>query len=213
MIVDDHELVRLGLSSLIASEAGGEKRPVMLEAGSVAEALVLYALHQASLALVLLDLHLPDAHGLSGLREFLARFPGAPIAVLSGDGDPALKRQALQAGARAYLSKSGQLADVIAYLRTQGLLDSLAISGPAHGAPPPVASTQDAMRVVQTRDGERLRLTRRQADILDRMLAGQSNREIAEREHLTEGTVKNHASALLLIFGVRSRAQLISRLR
>lgn len=57
-----------------------------------------------------------------------------------------------------------------------------------------------------------MRLTRRQAELLDLLLTGQSNQEIAVHLRLAEGTVKNHVSALLL-FGVRSRAQLISRLR
>lgn len=213
MIVDDHELVRLGLCSLIASQSGGWDRPATLEAGTLDEAVALYTLHQDSLALVLLDLHLPDTHGLSGLRQFLARFPAAPIAVLSGDGDPALKRQALAAGARAYLPKAGQLNDVIAYLRAQNLLGSPSASMAPSGALEPEAGTPESSRTVQTQDGERLRLTHRQAEMLDWVLAGQSNREIAERAHLSEGTVKNHVSALLLMFGVRSRAQLISRLR
>ncbi|MDR1968311.1 MAG: response regulator transcription factor, partial [Burkholderiaceae bacterium] len=205
--------VRLGVNSLIASQAADRVPPLMLEARTVAEALQLYARHQDSITLVLLDLHLPDAHGLSGLREFLTRFPAAPIAVLSGDGDPALKRQALQAGARAYLTKAGQLTDVLAYLHAQGLLGACSAEDGPHDPSAPATGTDAAMRVVQTRDGERLSLTQRQADILDQMLTGQSNHEIAQRMHLAEGTVKNHVSTLLLMFGVRSRAQLISRLR
>lgn len=213
LIVDDHELVRLGLSSLIVSQAADQHQPGTLEASTLAQALDLYAQHQESLALILLDLHLPDAHGLSGLRQFLARFPEAPVAVLSGDSDPALKRQALDTGARAYLPKSGQLADVITYLRAQGLLGSPTASGTIPGVAEPESRVSEAARMVQTQDGERVRLTQRQAEMLDWVLAGQSNREIAEKAHLSEGTVKNHVSALLLMFGVRSRAQLISKLR
>lgn len=69
------------------------------------------------------------------------------------------------------------------------------------------------MRTARSASGELLQLTERQAQVLDWILAGQSNRDIAERAHLSEGTVKNHVSALLLLFGVRSRAQLISLLR
>jgi DNA-binding CsgD family transcriptional regulator len=58
-----------------------------------------------------------------------------------------------------------------------------------------------------------VRLTARQAELLDWILIGKSNREIADLTHLSEGTVKNHVSTLLLLFGVRSRAQLISHLR
>ena len=200
LVVDDHELVRLGLATLIAAEAVGTPAPEVLEASSLAQALQLYSVHGEGIALVLLDLHLPDTHGLAGLRTFLARFPHAPIVVLSGSSDPALVREAIAAGARAFLGKSGQLAHVLDYVR--------GLAGPG-AAPAPAAGG----RLVQTLDGERLRLTQRQAELLDGVLCGQSNREIAERAHLAEGTVKNHVSALLLMFGVRSRAQLISRLR
>ena len=139
--------------------------------------------------------------------------PAAPVAVLSADNDPSLKQQALAAGARAYLPKAGQLTDVIAYLDTQGLLGPHTRPGHFSAARESGLDSQHAVRTVQTQDGERVRLTQRQSEMLDWVLAGQSNREIAERAHLSEGTVKNHVSALLLMFGVRSRAQLISRLR
>lgn len=206
LIVDDHELVRLGLRTLLATGTHEmPAAPAVLEAASLEEALRVHEAHRDAIALVLLDLHLPDAHGLSGLREFLARFPDARVVALSGDNDPGLVRAAVAAGAVAYLSKSGQMADVVDYVRTL-----------AASAPRAAASTSDAAgsgRVVQTRDGERLRLTPRQAELLDLLLTGHSNQEIAARLHLAEGTVKNHVSALLLVFGVRSRAQLISRLR
>ena len=212
LIVDDHELVRVGLRTLVASLARGPAVPLsVLEAGSLDEALRLYQRHGDSIGLVLLDLRLPDAYGLSGLRSLLSRFPGAPVAVLSGDSDPALVREALKAGARAYLPKAAQLTGVMDYIRQWGPQEGAACTATASatGAQGP----SDALRTVQTPSGESLCLTLRQAEILDAVVAGQSNREIALRAHLSEGTVKNHVSALLLMFGVRSRAQLISRLR
>ncbi|HMN20960.1 MAG TPA: response regulator transcription factor [Ottowia sp.] len=206
LIVDDHELVRLGLSTLLAAQAGAGA-PAVLEASSLAQALRLYGAREASIALVLLDLHLPDAHGLSGLREFLARFPDARVVALSGDNDPGLVRDAIAAGAVAYLSKSGQMAEVVEYVQA---LARHRIGGTAALGS---AEATGSGRVVHTNAGERLQLTSRQAQLLDLVLTGHSNQEIAVRLHLAEGTVKNHVSALLLLFGVRSRAQLISRLR
>lgn len=209
LIVDDHELVRLGMSTLLGAAASDAGAPVVLEAGSLSQALALYAEHKASIDLVLLDLHLPDAHGLSGLRSFLACHPRARIVALSGDNDPGLMREALRVGALAFLSKSGQMAEVVDFVRT------LAGEDPE----PPASSTASndsetlVTRVVQTRDGESVHLTQRQGALLDDLLTGFSNREIATRMGLAEGTVKNNVSALLLVFGVRSRAQLISRLR
>lgn len=209
LVVDDHELVRLGLRSLVQAHAAEHHQPItVLESRNLAEALQLYAANESSIGLVLLDLHLPDAHGLSGLAQFRERHANAPIVVLSGTQEPALVTQALALGARAFLAKSGDLQEVINYIRSLGML-------PAAIAPVDGSCATVSERKVQRRDahGQLLSLSERQAQVLDWILAGRSNREIAQLAHLSEGTVKNHVSTLLLLFGVRSRAQLISALR
>ncbi len=221
LVVDDHELVRLGLQTLVQAQAAANQTQVkVFEARTLQGALDVYRNEQACIGLVLLDLHLPDAHGLSGLSTFLAEFPKAPVVVLSGASEPAMKRDALARGARAYLTKSGDLQPVVTYIRSLGMLSPAAHPGADAGAAAPphqefaaLADGQDTSRTVQTRQGEAVRLTARQAQMLDWILTGLSNREIADRAHLSEGTVKNHVSTLLLMFGVRSRAQLISELR
>ncbi len=207
LVVDDHDLLRLGLLTLVQAHATGSGRPIpVLESRTLQEALDLYREHEPEIGLVLLDLHLPDAHGLTGLTNFLKAFPQAPVVVLSGVNDPGLMRHALSRGARAYLTKSGDLKEVVGYIRALGLFGPPAQE---RAAPP----TEPVLRTVRNPNGETLQLTERQAQVLDRILAGESNRDIAERAQLSEGTVKNHVSALLLLFGVRSRAQLISSLR
>lgn len=225
LVVDDHELVRLGLQTLVhAQAAANEKSVKVFEARTLQGALDVYRNEQSAIGLVLLDLHLPDAHGLSGLTTFLHQFPRAPVVVLSGASEPAIMREALAHGARAYLTKSGDLQQVVAYIRSLGLLSPQVASGGQQGGlvdagagalSPPGAQQggHDTAREVRTRQGDNVRLTARQAEMLDWLLSGQSNREIADKAHLSEGTVKNHVSTLLLMFGVRSRAQLISELR
>jgi DNA-binding NarL/FixJ family response regulator len=209
LVVDDHDLVRLGLRSLVQSHAAEHHQAVtVLESRCLAEALQIYATHEATIGLVLLDLHLPDAHGLSGLSQFRQRFPRAPIVVLSGTQDPTLVRQAMSLGAQAFLAKSGDLKDVIRYIRSLGMLRQEPAGNPGLDG----AGAERKMQR-RTANGKVLTLSERQAQVLDWILAGQSNREIALQAHLSEGTVKNHVSTLLLLFGVRSRAQLISLLR
>ena len=222
LVVDDHDLVRLGLQTLVQAYAADNHRAVkVFEARSLQEALVLYGQEQSAIDLVMLDLHLPDAHGLSGLTTFTARFPAAPVVVLSGVNDPAMVRDALAHGARAYLTKSGDLQNVVDYIRSLGLWRT---PGQVESLRPAAASWQlnaaeaqaDAGRWVRpggNATSPAVRLTARQAELLDWILIGKSNREIADLTHLSEGTVKNHVSTLLLLFGVRSRAQLISHLR
>ncbi len=192
LVVDDHELVRLGLRALLQAQPG--HMPVH-EARSLADALAFYAAHAAALHLVLLDLDLPDAHGLDALVRFRRAFPQARVIVLSGMGSPSLAQGALALGAQAFLPKSGHLGEVLRYVRDHDLAAPVPPPAPAGG---PYAQQQ---------------LTPRQAEILDWLLAGKSNKEIARLSHLSEGTVKNHVSTLLLVFGMRSRAQLISSLR
>lgn len=209
LVVDDHELVRLGMRSLVQSHAADKGRSVqVLEARSLDEALQVYAMHGHTVGLVLLDLHLPDAHGLSGLSTFLHRFPAARVVVLSGVHDPALVRQALTLGAQAFLTKSGDLQQVVNYIRSLGMLRT--------GRTPDEPTThQGGTGQIHSlgSDGTVVALSGRQTQILDWVLAGKSNREIAQHAHLSEGTVKNVVSTLLLRFGVRSRAQLITLLR
>jgi DNA-binding NarL/FixJ family response regulator len=209
LIVDDHALVRLGLSTLLGTGGGLD----ILEARTLEQALALYAAQRDSIALVLLDLHLPDAHGLSGLHEFLRFFPGAPVVVLSSHNDPTLVRQARAAGALAYFNKSDQWDTMLGFVQARCLPrqdEAGATAGANDGG---AADDAPEYRFITTVDGERVRLTPRQAQVLDCLLTGQTNREIADSVFLAEGTVKHRVSTLLMLFNVRSRAQLISRLR
>lgn len=217
LVVDDHDLVRLGLRTLVQSHAASSGQPMLVyEARTIQDALQVYRQHEGHIRLVMLDLHLPDAHGLSGLSSFKTSFPSAHVAVLSGESDPALMREAKSRGACAYLTKSADLQHVIEYIQTQGLLCPPKNQPNGDDGNESVDSERNAaagIRTVRTKSGECLQLTARQGQMLDWILSGLSNREIADTAHLSEGTVKNHVSTLLLLFGVRSRAQLISQLR
>lgn len=216
LVVDDHDLVRLGLRTLLQFHTPDNCREIsVFEARTLQQALSEYRTHQAAIGLVLLDLHLPDAHGLSGLTTFIAHFPTARVVVLSADNDPALVRLALTAGASAYLAKSGDLHNVIGFIRSLGLLKESGIQEVCESSRQALLSDAalHTTRTICTNSGERLPLTVRQAEVLDWILAGQSNRQIASLADLSEGTVKNHVSTLLLMFNARSRAQLISQLR
>ncbi|RSZ47619.1 MULTISPECIES: response regulator transcription factor [unclassified Variovorax] len=203
LVVDDHELVRLGLRALLLAETGSV--PVH-EARSLADALRLYEFHLTSHLLVLLDLDLPDSQGLDTLVRFKRAFPASRVVVLSGKDSHALMHGVMALGAQAFLPKTGHLGEVLRYVRDNDL-----VALPA-SSPSPVPVAVRAMPATAT-DELQPRLNARQVEILDWLLAGKSNKEIAQLSHLTEGTIKNHVSTLLLLFGMRSRAQLISSLK
>ncbi|MBN9430016.1 MAG: response regulator transcription factor [Burkholderiales bacterium] len=212
LVVDDHDLLRMGVRALLNAHGAGCARPARLyEARTLADGLDQYRRHRPQIAAVLLDLHLPDAYGMAGLDAFLRVFPDAPVAVLSGDNHPEVIDQALAHGARAYLPKSGDLSLVMEHLRCLGVV--VTPSAPSGASAPSASSASLPSASPRGLGGDAVHLTPRQLDVLESILSGQSNREIAVRLQLSEGTVKNHVSTLLLSFGVRSRAQLISLLR
>ncbi|BEP41133.1 response regulator [Variovorax sp. V15] len=200
LVVDDHELVRLGLRALLLAETASV--PVH-EARSLADALRLYEFHISSHLLVLLDLDLPDSQGLDTLVRFRRAFPASRVVVLSGKDSHALMQGVMALGAQAFLPKTGHLGEVLRYVRDNDLVAQ------------PVSQPAPAVSICATPVPAELQpqLNARQVEILDWVLSGKSNKEIAQLSHLTEGTVKNHVSTLLLLFGMRSRAQLISSLR
>ena len=216
LVVDDHDLLRLGVCALVQAQASPSGASIeVFEASNVADALRLYEAHQASIGLVLLDLALPDTHGLSGLAEFRMRFPEARIVVLSGTGNSTLAQGVLALGAAAFLPKSADLKEVVSFIRACGLLDG----------GPDATQQQQQPAAASAMPGKALsgyaefahasawqELTPRQMQVLQWVLEGKANKEIAQLANLSEGTVKNHVSTILLLFGMRSRAQLISTL-
>ncbi len=213
LIVDDHDLVRLGVRALLQAQASPHGPAVeVFEASSMAQALAVYERSQASIGLVLLDLALPDTRGLSGVSVFLQRYPQARVVALSGAGATALAQNAiaqsaLAQGASAFLPKSANLKEVVSFIRACGLLGRDVVDGL------PGTSRWVGRAPRRSAGGALSSLTGSQARVLQMILEGKSNKEIALLAELREGTVKNYVSTILLLFGVQSRAELISSLR
>jgi DNA-binding NarL/FixJ family response regulator len=195
LVVDDHELVRVGLKSFVGSIAPGSHD--VLEAYSLRSAITTYEAHEPRVDLTLLDLNLPDTKGLLALQLFKGRFPQARVCVLSGSSDASLADEVRALGAEQFLHKSGDTGVLRDLLRDSGTGEEP--SRPAPLAPYPTAT--------------RNRLSAREIQILDLVLRGRSNQEIVEECGLRIGTVKNYISGLLATFGVASRAKLISLFR
>lgn len=215
LLVDDHPLVRLGFRALVAAQEGQPGHAMtMLEAGTLAEALTLLEMHAECIAVVVLDLSLPDTSGLDGLIALREAHPGATIVVLSGTASEATAHHALALGAAAFYPKSGDLGPMLRFVHTCIQGGPRAASAPRMPAPLTTLSHDAPAQAPlgpQSTGGPPL--SSRQLQILQCVLDGKSNREISDTLCLSEGTVKNHVSMLLLSFGVRSRSQLISKLR
>ncbi len=204
LLVDDHELVRVGVKATYGELLGVAID--WLEATTLADALQLYREH-ADIDAVLLDLNLADCKGLQGLRLFLQAHPQARVAVFSGTQDEFVIRQARALGATAYVGKGTMTGE------TRETLLALLQVGPAGRLPPPGAAALFP-RLPRTAMYDRVaELGPRHLEILELVLSGCTNQEISASTQLSLGTVKNYVSSLLLALDVRSRSHLISLFR
>lgn len=199
LVVDDHRMMRLGLQALAQTSEThvGARQWSWLEAGCLDEALTGYRAH-AAVDLVLLDLNLPDSQGLKGLWRFLSEFPAARVAVFSATDDEFVVRQALALGAVGFVPKSA------APHVNLGLIESLLHQGDSSlSANNPVAPAAAPKSLADTLSPTQLR-------VLELVLAGMSNQQVASECHLAIGTVKNAVSSIMLLLDVDSRSHLIS---
>lgn len=203
LVVDDHHMLRLGLKAL--SVASGGRRIDWVEAANLGDALDLFSA-QPAIDLVLLDLNLPDSKGLHGLRRFLAEHPLAQVAVFSATEDEFVVRQAFALGAVGFIPKSSS-GD--ATLRLVESLLGVPASG-AHETLPAQAAGARHSASAQSLQARTAMLNPTQLRVLELVLAGMSNQEIADECKLALGTVKNTVSSIMLSLDVHSRSHLIS---
>lgn len=203
LLVDDHELVRVGVKTSCAELFG---MPIeWLETETLQDAMRIYG-ETPGIDAVLLDLNLADCKGLQGLRLFLQAHPAARVAVFSGTQDEFVVRQAKAMGASGYIGKSAiaeQLRDTLgSLLWPHGVASARGASAALF---PRMAASAMYDRVAE--------LGPRHLEILELVLSGCTNQEISHSTKLSLGTVKNYVSSLLLALDVRSRAHLISLFR
>jgi DNA-binding NarL/FixJ family response regulator len=199
LLVDDHDLVRFGTTLLLESLQG--VACAITPCRSLEEARTACR-EQGPFDLVLLDLNLPDAKGLQGLRTLLDDCPNIPFAMLTGTQDEFVIRQAQAMGAVGYLLKSwtpDRLKEAL-----QSLLGGRSATPAATISDrfPKLAGSSHYDRVAE--------LGTRHLQILELILEGCSNQEISKATELSLGTVKNYVSAILLALDVQSRSHLIS---
>jgi DNA-binding NarL/FixJ family response regulator len=194
-LLDDHDVVRLGLRTLLELEPDIE---VVGEARTCAEARAAIATLRPDVAI--LDANLPDGSGIEVCREARALDPTIKVLVLTSYDEAEVMASAILAGAAGYVLKQIERASLVAGVR-------LVASG--HTLIDPEAAAR-VVREVQLRKQANdvlAGLTPQQARILRLIAEGLSNREIADRLFLAEKTVKNHVTGLLAKPGVSHRTQ------
>ncbi len=194
LIVDDHEIVREGLVTLLAEEPDIE---VVGQAGSGTEAIIMAV--ELRPDLVLMDLVMPGMNGIEATRRIREASEESQVLVLTSFADDQRVRDAIEAGAIGYLLKDVLKADLLR-----------AIWMAAQGKPTlhPEAQRYLMRQMGAPSPSARLKmLTSREREVLRLLAQGHSNKEIAIILHLTEGTVKGYVSAILSKLDVADRTQ------
>lgn len=194
-LLDDHEVVRRGLKDLL--EGAGDLA-VVGEASTAAEALARIPPTRPDVAV--LDVRLPDGNGVEVCREVRTRHPEIQCLILTSFSDDEALFQAIMAGASGYLLKQVKGTDLVDAVRRvaagQSLLD-----------PAVTRRVLERLREPPEEDEALARLTEQERAILELIAEGLTNRQIAERVHLAEKTVKNYVSNLLAKLGMERRTQ------
>jgi two-component system, NarL family, response regulator DevR len=194
-LVDDHEVVRHGVRSLI--EASGDME-VVGEAATVESALGRIIAVRPQVAL--LDVRLPDGNGVELCREIRSRLPDVSCLMLTSYSDDEALFEAIIAGASGYVLKQVRGSELLAAIRR--------VAQGEHLLDPAVTGRVMKRLSNPTGDDQRLAsLTAREREVLELIGQGMTNRQIGEIMHLAEKTVKNYVSGLLAKLGMERRTE------
>ncbi len=177
LAVDDHPLIRDGITALIANQSDMQ---LVAEASSGLEAVEQFRLHTPDITLM--DLQMPEMSGIDALISIRAEFPAARIIVLTTYAGDALAQRALKAGAQAYVLK-GEV--------RKNLLETIRVVHNGAKRVHPEVAAQLAQHV-----GDES-LSQREIEVLRLVAIGNSNKEIAGRLHITEETTKSHVKSIM----------------
>ena len=187
LVVDDHPVLRQGLVALLSTVDGME---VVAQASDGQEAVDQYGLHQPDVTLM--DLRLREMGGVEAIRRIRAQWTAARIIVLTTfDGDEDIYR-AMQAGAKAYLLKG---------MSVEELIDTIHAAHQGRSRIP----AEIAEKLAERMSGPQL--TNRELGVLELIVRGRSNKEIASDLIISEATVKTHINSLLTKLNVTDRTQ------
>jgi len=190
LLVDDHTLVRRGFRRMLDDDQTLE---VVGEASNGAEAVKLAAKLRPQV--IVMDCQLPEMSGLEATRKILQSLPDTAILMLSMHSEDTLVRQALEAGARGYVLKNAMDLDL-----------TNAIKGVAAGK----SVIDPQVQRSETLKGEReAGLTARELEVLQHIIAGKSNKEIASELDLSVNTVSVHRANIMDRLGIHKTAELV----
>jgi DNA-binding NarL/FixJ family response regulator len=197
LLVDDHEVVRLGLKALLERHPNFE---VVGEAASAREAIELVGNLQPGV--VVMDIRLPGTSGIEACEEIVQRFPDTKVLMLTSYAEDEMLFSAIRAGASGYVLKQIGGEELVRALEAVGRGEAL--------LDPAVTQRvfQEVRKAVKEEEASAFsHLSQQEKHVLLLVSEGKTNREIAKALFLGEGTVRNYVSSILSKLGVNNRAE------
>ncbi len=198
VIVDDHEVVRLGLRALIESDAAME---VVSEAGTAKEALE--SVERCKPDIVILDIRLPDRDGLDVCRDIRSRYPDTKVIILTSYIQQDLVSEAIRSGANGYVVKDVGNEKLLQAIHTAYSGETALDSKSATRLAEQFRKLDSQLESFAFKD-----LSHREMDVLRVLARGKSNREIGGELNLSEVTVRNYVSTIFSKLGLSNRIEL-----
>jgi len=190
LLVDDHALVRRGFRRMLEDEPSFQ---VVGEASDGLEAVQLA--EQLKPEVIVMDCALPQINGIEASRRILAKMPGISILMLSMHSEDTLVRQALEAGAKGYVLKNAMDLDLVSAIKN--------VSEGKQVLDPQI------MRSGNLKGERDTGLTPRELEILQHIVAGKSNKQIATELSLSVNTVSVHRANIMDALGIHKTAELV----
>ncbi len=194
LVVDDHDIVRKGLTTLISRQ---QDLSVAGEAGTAAEAVAKAT--ELAPDVVVLDIRLPDASGIEACRDIRSQNPDIKVLMLTSYSDEEAVMGSIMAGASGYLLKE---------IRSQEIVEAIRQVGTGRSPLDPAVTAGVLERVRRGKDDDKLaQLTSQEQRILELVAEGKTNKEISQEVNLSDKTVKNYVSNILGKLEVARRSQ------
>ncbi len=197
LLVDDHEVVRLGLRALLERHPGFE---VVAEATTAREAVDRTIAYNPDV--VVMDIRLPGGSGIEACQEITTRCPDAKVIMLTSYAEDEMLFSAIRAGAAGYVLKQIGGDDLVRAIEAVGRGEAM--------LDPSVTQRvfQEVRKAAREEEASAFAdLTQQEMHVLQLVSEGRTNRQIAEALFLGEGTVRNYVSSILSKLSVRNRAE------
>jgi len=197
LLVDDHEVVRVGLRTLLEHHPNFE---IVAEAATAREAIDRTQSHKPDV--VVMDIRLKGGSGIEACQEITTRFPETKVIMLTSYAEDEMLFSAIRAGAAGYVLKQIGGDDLIRAIEAVGRGEALLDSAVTQRV------FQEVRKAAREEEASAFSdLTQQEMHVLQLVSEGRTNRQIAEMLYLGEGTVRNYVSSILSKLNVRNRAE------